>query len=110
MPHLTIDHIEKEMAQSQLGPGHISDFRVFLAALASQNTGRLQDILAEKPAAWLAIREHKKSDRAADREWEATDRGIAEMKMRMLLKRIDLLNSALSAKLRVLELEARNIV
>jgi len=107
---LSIEYIETEMANVSLSPGHLSDFRVYPAALASQNTGRLQDILALKPAAWLAIREHKKSDRSADREWDATAKGVEEMRLRYLLKRIDLLNSALSTKLRVLELEARNIV
>ena len=107
---LTIEHIEKEMAAATLSPRQLSDFRIYLAALASSKTGLLQDILSEKPERWLAIRENKKSDRAADREWEATNLGIAEMKLRMLLKRIDTLNSALSAKLRVMELEAKMIV
>jgi hypothetical protein len=57
-------------------------------------------------SAWLRFREQKSGDRAADREWEATKDGLAEMQLRMLLRRIDRLNSALSAKLRVMEIEA----
>lgn len=98
------------MAGATLSPGQLSDYRVYLAALASSKTGRLQDILTKKPGYWLFIRENKKSDRAADREWEATEAGIEEMNLRYLLKRIDRLSGALSTKLRVMELEAKNLV
>jgi hypothetical protein len=110
MQPLTIEHIETEMAAATLSPGQLSDYRVYLAALASSKTGRLQDILTEKPQRWLAIREHKKSDTSADREYDATSLGIEEMNLRYLLRRIDRLSGALSTKLRVLELEARAIV
>lgn len=106
---LSIEHIEREMAGHGITPGQIADFRVYLAALASMRTGELQDILTKKATAWLAIREHKKSDRAADHEWDATASGIREIELRMLLKRIDRLSSALSSKLRVMELEIRNL-
>ena len=90
---LSIEHIEREMAGATLSPGQLSDYRVYLAALASSKTGRLQDILTRKPAIWLAIREHKKSDKSADREWDAQAYGIEEMNLRYLLKRIDRLSS-----------------
>jgi hypothetical protein len=106
---LSIEHIEREMAEATPTPRQVADFKIYLAGFASQLEAQLQGILAVKPARWLVIRESKNSDRAADREWEASERGIAEMTLRMTLKRIDRLTSALSAKLRVMELEARNI-
>jgi hypothetical protein len=106
---LSIEHIEREMAEAAPSPRQVADFKIYLAGHASQLEGQLQGILAVKPARWIEIREHKNSDRAADREWEATEGGIREMQLRMTLKRIDRLTHALSAKLRVMELEARNI-
>ena len=107
---LSIEHIEKEMSGATFSPGQLSDYRVYLAALASSKTGRLQDILTEKPQRWLAIRENKKSDTSADQRVGCHAFGIEEMNLRYLLKRIDRLSGALSTKLRVMELEARNIV
>jgi hypothetical protein len=105
---LTLEHIEQEMFGEGLSPGQLADFRTYLAALGSSKTGELQDILSKKPAIWLRIREGKNSDKAADREWDATAAGIREMELRMLLKRIDRLTSALASKLRVMEWEIRN--
>jgi hypothetical protein len=66
--------------------------------------------LPEKPAKWLAIRGSKNSDAAAEREWEATELGQRETQLRWELKRIDKLSSAIASKLRVMEIEARNLV
>lgn len=105
---LSIEHIEREMVGSALTPDQIADFRTHLAAVASMESAKLEEILVRKPATWLRFREQKNGDRAADREWEATNDGITEMKLRMLLRRIDRLNSALSARLRVMEIERRS--
>jgi len=110
MQALTIEHIETAMAGDAISPGQLSDFRVYLAALSSMNTAEIARILDVKPKAWLAIRESKKSDRAADHEWEATTLGMRETQLNMLNKRIEVLSRALSAKLRVMELEAKNLV
>jgi hypothetical protein len=72
---LTLEHIEKELARTQLAPGHLADFRVYLAALYSLRASEMQDILGVKAAAWLRIRDSKNSDKAADREWHATEKG-----------------------------------
>lgn len=107
---LTLEHIEHAMVGGIHSPGQIADFRTYLAADASLTAAKLEDILSQKPKIWLAIREHKNSDTAADREWDNTEMGIREMQLRSRIKRIDRLSSALASKLRVMELEARNQV
>jgi hypothetical protein len=105
---LSIEQIEKDMAGDSLIPGRVADYRVYLAAIYSLRASEMQNILGQKPRLWLAIREQKKSDTAADREWEATDLGQLEMHIKWELKRLDKLSSALASKLRVMEGEARN--
>ena len=104
---LTIEHIEKEMAGT-LVPGHVADFRVYLAALYSLRAAEMQQILAVKPGIWLDIRGEKNSDKAPDREWQATEKGQRETQLKWELPRIEKLSSALSSKLRVMEGEANN--
>lgn len=110
MAKLTIEHIEKEMAGDAMSPRQLADFRIFLAALFSLRAGEMQRILAIKPGVWLAYREGTKSDKAADREWQATEEGKRETQLKWELKRIDKLSSAIASKLRVMADEARNIV
>jgi hypothetical protein len=105
---LSLEHIEQEMAEAQLAPGKLADFRVFLAALYSLRASEMQDILTRKPTAWLAIRHYKTSDKSADREWQATETGIREMQLKWELRRIERLSSAIATKLRIMEGEARN--
>ena len=105
---LTIEHIEKEMAGDQLVPGHLANFRTFLAALYSLRAAEMQTILAVKPGIWLDMRGEKHSDKATDREWQATDKGLRETQLKWELRRIDKLSSALATKLRVMEGEAKN--
>ena len=70
----------------------------------------MQRILDKKPGVWLDIRGEKNSDKATDREWQTTELGRRETKLKWQLKRIEKLSSALATKLRVMEQEARNIV
>jgi hypothetical protein len=105
---LTIEHIEKEMAGTQLAPGQLADFRVYLAALYPLRAAEIQDILAVKPSMWLDMRGKKNSDKATDREWQATEKGQRETQLKWELRRIEKLSSAIVTKLRVMEGEARN--
>ena len=54
------------------------------------------------------MREQKKNDKAADREWQAVEAGLRETQLKWELKRIEKLSSALVSKLRVMGGEARN--
>jgi hypothetical protein len=105
---LTIEHIEKEMGGDTLVPRLLADYRVFLAALYSLRAAEMQQILAVKPGIWLDTRGEKNSDKATDREWQATEKGQRETQLKWELRRIDKLSGALASKLRVLEGESRN--
>lgn len=105
---LTIEHIEEELAGEVLVPGRLARFRTFLAALYSLRASEMQQIEALKPKIWLALREHKKSDAATDREWDLTEKGQRQTFLRWELRKIEKLSSAIASQLRVLEGEARN--
>jgi hypothetical protein len=107
---LTIEHIEHEMAGTELSPRQLADFRIFLAALYSLRASEMQSILATKPSTWLDIRAEKNSDKATDREWQATGKGQRETQLKWELRRIEKLSSAIATKLRVMEQEARNVM
>ncbi|MBX3498089.1 MAG: hypothetical protein KF889_01495 [Alphaproteobacteria bacterium] len=107
---LTIEHIEEQLGGEGLSPRSLADFRVFLAALYSLRAGEMQRILAIKPGIWLNIRGEKNSDKATDREWQATADGQRETQLKWELRRIDKLSAAIATKLRVMADEARNIV
>jgi hypothetical protein len=105
---LSIEYIETEMAGEGLPPRRLADFRVYLAALYSLRAAEMQQILAVKPGIWLDIRGEKNSDKATDREWQATEKGQRETQLKWELRRIDKLSAALASKLRVMEGEAKN--
>lgn len=105
---LTLEHVESEMAGEGISPGRLADFRIFLAALYSLRAAEMQSILGVKPSTWNAIREHKNSDKSADREWQATEKGLRETQLKWELRRIERLSSAIATKLRVMQGEAKN--
>jgi hypothetical protein len=107
---LTLEHIEQDMVGGTPAPGRLADYRIHLAALYSLRASEMQNILAVRPTVWLRIREHKNSDKAADREWQNTEKGQRETQLKWELKRIDKLSSAIAQKLRIMQDEARNIV
>ena len=71
-------------------------------------TGILEDILTRKPKVWNEMRAKHKSDKACDKEFEATEDGINESVIRLKLKRIEKMMQALGGLLRVAEGEAKN--
>ncbi len=106
----TLEQIEEQMLIGGQSPGTLADFRVTLSALFSRASGELEEILASKPYIWRLIRNRDSitSDKAATMEWDSTDEGIREMRLRSKMKRIESLTRAISSLLRVKELEAKN--
>lgn len=105
---LTIEHIEQQLAGDTHVPGRLADYRIYLAALYSLRGAEMQQILAVKPGKWLDMRAEKNSDKATDREWQATPEGQREAHLKWELRRIDKLSAAIATKLRVMEGESRN--
>ncbi len=89
-------------------PHELAERRIQLSAEYARDAELLSDILAQKPAMWNSIREHVKSDTAADRQWEATPEGIGEMQLKLRMKSAEKKMSAAKTMLEVMTNEANN--
>jgi hypothetical protein len=89
-------------------PHQLAEDRLQLAADYSAASEALERILSVKPATWQNLRESTKSDKAADKLWEATALGIEEMQLRMKCKRIEKQMSAIKTMVDIYQGEARN--
>ena len=88
-------------------PHEMAEKRVELSALYSSATEQLKDVLTIKPTVWSELRATTKSDKSADRLWEASADGIKEMRLRLSLKSMEKEMSAIRTMLEVLQGEAR---
>ena len=70
--------------------------------------GQLEMILQRKPAIWNTLRKDVKSDTACERAWEQTSDGLDEGGLRLRLKAMDKMSSALKSLIRIAEGEAHN--
>jgi hypothetical protein len=89
-------------------PHDLADSRMTLSSEFASCSERLGNILRDKPAVWMKLREGVKSDKAADRLWEATLEGIDEILLRLRMKSIEKQLSAARTMLSVLSDESRN--
>ena len=86
----------------------LSQLRLWFAGEYAYLNQDLARILKGKHARWLAIRENVKSDTRADREWDGTKEGQAEILLRKTLKSIEILMTGLNSRLQVLQGENRS--
>lgn len=105
---LSLEVIEQRLSVDTIVPRELANYRIYLAALYSLRASEMQQVLAKKPGMWLDIRGEKNSDKATDREWQATPEGQRETMLKWELRRIEKLSSAIATKLRIMESEARN--
>lgn len=107
----TIKTTEEALRNGELSnnPHGCAEAKAKLSGEFSFLMGQLEEILSHKPAQWNVIRLKHKSDKACDKVWEATPEGINEMGLRLRVKRIGVLISALNTLIRMAELEAKNI-
>lgn len=93
-----------------LTPGELSDIRVWLAGEYAYLGGKLCEILEKKPAIWNELRKDTKSDSQAEKLWEATGRGIEEMRLRIERKDMEKIMSALKTKIEIMQGEAMRMI
>jgi hypothetical protein len=108
---MTLESISEQLKNSDaVYPDELSTMRVWLAGEYAYLSNQLIGILMKKPEAWKQIRYNGevKSDTAAERIWQATEDGLQETILRMKLRTIDKLSSAIKTRLEVLSGEARN--
>lgn len=90
-------------------PVRLSEILLHFSAQYSAKGDELQQLLTLKVAAWPELRKESGSDKQADKAWDATANGIMEMGLRLQLKSLEKLMSAIKSHLRVKETEARNM-
>lgn len=79
-----------------------------LANEYAQATERMREIAKIKAVRWLTLRAGVKSDTAADRAWDATVEGLEENDLKLRMKALDKLISAMSTMFNALNGESRS--
>lgn len=90
-----VKQAQEFLRSGQTNPHEARDLRSRLAGEYSFRSGMLQDILARKPKTWMDIRATTTSDKQADQKWEQSDDGINEVGLKMQIKAIEKMMSAL---------------
>lgn len=89
-------------------PSELSQSLLELSAEYGKLTDELIIILEKKPALWMELRRSTQSDTSAERAWSATVDGMKETTIRLKIKALEKSMSAIKARLRVQEVEAKN--
>lgn len=98
-----IKEIAEELKSNKgLAPRDLAEFRLALAAEYAYLNSQLIEILMRKPAKWNELRRDQKSDMATERVFSATLDGLKEIELRMKLKSIEKLSSAIRTQLEVM--------
>jgi hypothetical protein len=81
-----------------------------LAGEYAYASGQLELIFQRKPGIWSEMRKNFQSDTACERAWESTVDGMTESGLRLRVRAIEKMMSALKSLLRLAENESRNIL
>ncbi len=84
------------MTPSQLGEAHMT-----LAGWYSHYSEAYENLLAQRPKEWKMIKEGVKTNKEADREYEATEHGIDLMRLKHTMDRIDKMIAAIKSMIYV---------
>lgn len=96
------------IGQYSSNPKDCAEDLAILAGEYSFVCGHLEDVLKAKPSIWNATRLQTQSDKSADKAWDAIEQGINEMGLRLRMKSIEKMMSALKSLIAVAEGQARN--
>ena len=112
---MPIDNIKRITENLRVGiyntnPHEAAEDKAVLSGEFAWICSQLETILARKPAIWNTMRQNPaiKSDTACDRKYQQTEDGIDEMGLRLRLKAIEKMMSALSTLVRLATEEAKN--
>ena len=83
-----------------------SEILVELTSYYATLAQEMEDILVFKADRWLDLRKEQKSDKMADRLWDASPEGKSEIRLRSQLKYLEKTISAIKMRLRVKEGES----
>lgn len=100
----------KSLIEESVGtnPGRLSEIMVELSAIYAYVGQKLEDILVFKADRWLEIRKREdiKSDKNAERIWEATPEGKDEIRFRSQLKYLEKVIGSIKFRLKIKEGES----
>ena len=105
---MTIQEAIQKIRDNKDDPHVLADIRLELGAEYAFLSAQLEDILLEKAGAWISFREAAKSTVAADREWESSESGRRELSLKIRLKTVEKLMSAIKTKLEMSKVEGAN--
>lgn len=89
-------------------PTRLSEILIELSAWNTKLSDQIGLILKDKAERWMAIREQTSSDKQADMKYDATAVGAEEIILRLTLKSLEKMMSAVRMRLRVYEMEIRS--
>lgn len=95
-----------EVMEGDVAPGRLSEIVTQMSSWSATFGEALKNNQLFKADRWLEIRKDTKSDKMADRLWDATPEGKEEMVIRSQLKYLDKIISSMKLRLRTLENEA----
>ena len=109
---MNIPDIQKRMrAGEPIAPDQISKMLVQLAGEYAYYASMMESILVDKPHKWSQIRSGEEigSDKQCDREWDKTDAGKDEIGLRLRMKSIEKMMSALRSMAETARRELDNV-
>ena len=98
-----------EQLENNPSPHDLADMKLKLAGIYHWESEKLKEIMEVRPSIWLELRKNTKSDTSADRMWQGTPKGIQETKLKIKIKQIDKLTSAINSMLKIAEGEAQKL-
>jgi hypothetical protein len=105
---MDLSNVFEKLQNPATPSGELSAILMFLSADYSRKTDEFVQVLGRKAEVWALLRKRAESDKQADKAWEATINGRLETSLRLELKSLEKLMSALKTHLRVRETEAKN--
>ena len=84
-----LKEIQCQMRSGVLPYSKMNEYQIFLVGDYSFYSGIVESIKTRKPGVWNKMRENHKSDKATDREWEATGDGINEKVLKYRMRRLE---------------------
>lgn len=103
-----IERITEKLKNGEYTSHTAQDCADDLAKLSGEYSwvcSQLEQVLASKPVIWNSIRKNTKSDTSAERQWEASENGVNEMGLRLRMKSIEKMMSALKSIINVAQNE-----
>lgn len=106
---MKLDEISKELQESALSPGRLSELHISLAGEYAFISSRLSEVLKVEDKLWNAIREHTDTDAKANRIWGELPE-IIDMKVyKNELKSIEKMMASIRLRISVMENESKNL-